>query len=71
MQHSKEITAVIVALQEMVETFDHPGLRGLVLNAKRHGWTEADVDHQVRTCRAAKAALEALPALEARQLALL
>jgi len=71
MSHTKEITAVIIALQEMVDTFDHPGLRGLVLNAKRHGWTTQDVDQQVRACRAAKAALDALPALEARQLALI
>lgn len=35
---------VIEALDRMLEVFDHPGLLGLVLKGKRHGWTRAHVD---------------------------
>lgn len=48
---------ILDALRLMVELFDHCGLFGLIVKAKRHGWTKADADERMAACSVAKAAI--------------
>lgn len=68
MTTTQHVEALAAALVGMLETFDHPGLRGLVLNAKRQGWTAQDVDVMTLRCRDAQAALNGLPGAQPIQL---
>lgn len=48
---------LLAALDQMTHLFDHPGLYGLILRAKRHGWTDDDVQMRILACRNACAAI--------------
>lgn len=68
MTTTQHVEALVTALAGMLDTFDHPGLRGLALNAKRHGWTAHDVDVMQQRCRDAHTALDGLPGAQPVQL---
>lgn len=44
---------LIAALEVMIETFDHTGLRGLVESSKKHGWKAEDSTRMWAACYAA------------------
>lgn len=48
---------LLEALEGMLEQFDHPGLRGLILKASKHGWTQEHLDAHNRATSAAQAAI--------------
>lgn len=48
---------LLANLKAMVGLFDHCGLNGLMLAAKRHGWTKEDVDARIAACRSAHTAI--------------
>jgi hypothetical protein len=48
---------LLEALRTMVDLFDHVGLNGLMLRAKRSGWTVDHVNDRIAACRAARAAI--------------
>jgi hypothetical protein len=45
------------ALAEMIDVFDHVGLRGLVCNAVADGWTTSHVDRMFLVCQTARVAI--------------
>jgi hypothetical protein len=45
------------ALELMVKLFDHCGLNGLMMTAKRYGWTASHVQQRMAACRIARAAI--------------
>ena len=49
---------LVNCLAMMVDLFDHAGLNGLMLSAKKHGWTKEMVYQRINACRISKDVLD-------------